>query len=132
MHYLLDTNTCIAMMRNEPATIARLAIVAPMDCAVSTITAYELFTGVAKCSNPSRENAKVEKLLKTVHIIPFDTTAANEAGKIRADLESRGSTIGLYDILLAGHAIAGGLVLVTANTGEFSRVAGLGLENWRK
>ena len=82
MHYLLDTNTCIAVMRNEPATIARLATVAPVECAVSTITAYELFTGVAKCSDSSRENAKVEKLLKTVHIIPFDAAAASEAGKI--------------------------------------------------
>jgi tRNA(fMet)-specific endonuclease VapC len=103
-----------------------------MDCAVSTITAYELFTGVAKCSDPPRENAKVEKLLNTVHMLPFDAAAAIEAGKIRADLESRGSTIGPYDILLAGHAIAAGLVLVTANTGEFSRVAGLALESWRK
>lgn len=132
MRYLLDTNTCIAVMRNEPAAVARMSAITPMDCAVSTITAYELFTGVAKCSDPSREGTKVEKLLRTVRKLPFDLAAASKAAEIRANLESRGSTIGPYDLLLAGHAIAAGLLLVTANTGEFSRVVGLALENWRK
>jgi len=132
MRYLLDTNTCIAVMRGVPTATLRMSAVAPLDCVVSTISAYELFTGIAKCSDPLREGAKVEKLLKTVHVSPFDRTAANEAGKIRAELESRGSVIGPYDLLLAGHAISAGLVLVTANTSEFSRVTGLILENLEK
>jgi tRNA(fMet)-specific endonuclease VapC len=109
-----------------------MVAVAPLDCAVSTVTAYELFTGVAKCSDPRREGAKVAKLLQSVVRVTFGIAAARKAGEIRADLESRGSVIGPYDILLAGHAISAGLILVTANVGEFSRVTGLTLENWRK
>ncbi len=131
MRYLLDTNTCIAVMRNEPAAVARMSAAAPLDCAVSTVTAYELFTGVAKCSNPQKEGAKVQKLLQTVVETPFGMAAAQKAGEVRADLESRGLMIGPYDVLLAGHALAAALILVTANINEFKRVVGLALENWR-
>ena len=130
MRFLLDTNTCIAVMRHEATAIARMSAVVPMDCAISTITAYELFTGIAKCADPLREGAKVEKLLRTVHKLSFDLAAAGKAGEIRANLEARGLTIGPYDLLLAGHAVATALVLVTGNTREFSRVGGLRLENW--
>ena len=132
MRYLLDTNTCISAMRHEPAVVRRLESVAPDDCVISSITGYELFTGVAKCSNASREAAKVQALLHAVHVLPFDLTAAQRAAAVRADIESRGCPIGPYDVLLAGHAIATGLTLVSANTTEFNRVAGLLLEDWSK
>ncbi len=112
--------------------VARTAAAAPLDCGVSTVTAYELFTGVAKCSDPPREGAKVAKLLQTVVRLPFGPAAAKKAGEIRAQLESTGSIIGPYDILLAGHAFSLGLTLVTANTREFARVAGLTLADWTK
>jgi tRNA(fMet)-specific endonuclease VapC len=130
MRYLLDTNTCIGAMRNDPAVVGRIAVVLPGDCAISTITSYELYTGVEKCSDPARERAKVDLLLGAVHTLPFDSESAKEAARIRALLESQGRPIGPYDILLAGHAIAAGLVLVTANTAEFTRVAGLVSEDW--
>lgn len=98
---------------------------------ISTITAYELFTGVAKCADPPRERAKVEGLLNTVCQLPFDAAAAGEAAWIRAALEATGQTIGPYDLLLAGHALSLRLVLVTNNTAEFARVVGLALENWQ-
>lgn len=131
MRYLLDTNTCIAVMQNHPTALQRIASEPPGDCAVSTITSYELFTGVEKCSNPAKERHKVDLLLKTVHQVPFDSSAAQEAARIRALLESQGQTIGPYDLLLAGHALARSLILVSANTKEFSRVPGLTLENWQ-
>ena len=71
-------------------------------------------------------------LLKTIRTLPFDSAAAREAARIRAELESQGCPIGPYDVLLAGHALAAGLILVSANTAEFSRVAGLAVENWRR
>lgn len=131
MPYLLDTDPCIAIMRSEPAVIAELSSRNPSDCAVSTVTVYELFTGVEKCSDPAGERAKVDTLLNAMTIIAFDRTAAEEAGRIRATLESAGQPIGPYDTLIAAQARIRGLTLVTSNTGEFSRVAGLPIENWR-
>jgi tRNA(fMet)-specific endonuclease VapC len=131
MRYLLDTNTCITAMRHDPLVVHRMAAVSPGDCAISTITSYELFTGIEKCANPLKERSKVNLLLATVHQLMFDVPAAQEAGRIRALLETQGRMIGPYDILLAGHALSAGLTLVTANTGEFSRVPALRLENWQ-
>ncbi|MBI1832631.1 MAG: PIN domain-containing protein [Planctomycetes bacterium] len=131
MRYLLDSNTCIAAMRKHPRVIQRMAGTSRGDCAISTITSYELFTGVEKCANPVRERAKVYLLINTLLQIPFDTAAAEEAARIRAHLESLGQPIGSYDTLLAGQALALALIMVTANVSEFSRVPGLTVENWQ-
>jgi tRNA(fMet)-specific endonuclease VapC len=131
MQYMLDTNTCIAAMRNVAKVVSRLAAQTPGDCAISTIVGYELFTGVEKCADPAKESAKVELLLATITELAFDADAARESGRIRAILESQGCMIGPYDVLVAGHAMSLGLVLVTANTTEFMRVPGLRLENWQ-
>jgi tRNA(fMet)-specific endonuclease VapC len=128
--YLLDTNTCIAVMRSHPIAVQRMAAVSPGDCAVTTVTAYELYPGVEKCAKPAQERRKVDLLLATVLELPFDADAARESARVRALLESQGQPIGPYDVLLAGQARARSLVLVTANTREFSRVPGLTLENW--
>ncbi len=131
MRFLLDTNTCIAAMRHHALVVARMQALLPGDCAISTITSYELFTGVAKCAKPASERAKVESLLNTIAEIAFDADSAREAARIRAELETRGTTIGPYDLLLAGQSIAAGLTLVTHNTPEFARVTGLTLEDWQ-
>lgn len=131
MRYLLDTCTCIAAMKNDARVVQRMAAVSPGDCAISTITSYELYTGIEKCADPAKELSKVNLLLATVHQLAFDVPAAREAGRIRALLEAQGRMIGPYDILLAAHALSAGLILVTANTGEFNRVPTLSLENWQ-
>jgi tRNA(fMet)-specific endonuclease VapC len=117
-------------MRHHTLVLHRMAAVAPADCAISSITSYELFTGVEKCAGPAKELVKVDLLLATVSELVFDGEAAREAGRIRALLESQGCMIGAYDVLLAGHARSASLTLVTANTAEFSRVPGLKLEDW--
>lgn len=118
-------------MRNHPLVVQRMAARTPGDCAISAITGYELYTGVAKCARPAKERSKVDLLLAVLSELPFDADAAREAARIRAALESQGSMIGSYDVLLAGHAIAAALTLVTDNTGEFTRLAGLSVENWK-
>ena len=95
MRYLLDTNTCISVMRNEFAVLARLSAASPDECAISTITSYELYTGVEKCADPSREATKVARLLQTVHTLPFDPLAAQRAAQTRAKLEFEGAPSGL-------------------------------------
>ena len=107
MRYLLDTNTCIAAMRNHPKVVSRLAATAPADCAISTIVIFELYTGVEKSAQPVKERAKVETLIQNFPDLPFDMAAAMEAAWVRA------------------------LVLVSANVKEFSRVPGLTVENWQ-
>jgi tRNA(fMet)-specific endonuclease VapC len=67
MLYLLDTNTCIAIMRKNSAVVQRISAVAPADCAISTITSYELYTGVEKCAAPATERPKVDALVATFH-----------------------------------------------------------------
>lgn len=130
--YLLDTNTCIELMRGHSEVVARTKSTSPASCFVSTITSYELFTGVAKCADPRRERAKVEHLLEGVNILTFLDDAARQAGEIRAVLEASGQMIGPYDVLLAGQALAANLTMATANTGEFERVPGLTVENWQE
>ncbi len=81
MLYLLDTNTCIATMRHHARVLQRMAAVAPADCAISTITTYELYTGIEKCADPAKELAKVNLLLATVSELVFDGEAARDAGR---------------------------------------------------
>ena len=125
MRYLLDTNTCIGATRHHPVVLRHLSGVAPSDCAISTISSYELYTGVPQ------ERAKVDLLHQTLCQLAFDLAAAEETAKVRAFLESQGQPIGPYDTLLAGQARGLSLILITANTREFSRVPGLAIENWQ-
>lgn len=130
MRYLLDTNTCIHAMRGVVSVLQAMATHRPRDLAVSSVSCYELYTGVEKCKRPDQERGKVDTLLRTVRPIAFDMAASVEAALVRAELESRGEIIGPYDVLIAGHAIANGLRLVSSNTKEFARVPKLTLEDW--
>jgi tRNA(fMet)-specific endonuclease VapC len=129
--YLLDTNTCIAVMRHHQSAVQHMAAHPPSECGISAITSYELYTGVEKCSQPMKERAKVDLLLQTVSLLAFESTSAKEAARIRALLEAQGQPIGPYDWLLAGQALANSQVLVTANMKEIARVPGLAVENWQ-
>ena len=117
-------------MRGTASVIAVAAAHDPVDLVVSSVTTYELLTGVEKCADPARERGKVERLLTTIRQVDFDLSAASAAANIRADLESRGEMIGPYDVLIAGVARSQGMVLVTDNLQEFVRVSGLTVENW--
>ena len=130
MTHLLDTDTCIGVLRQRPGMVQRLSQLAPTDCAVSMVTVYELLCGVEKAQDPARERQKVDRLVSTIIELPLDRAAAESAARIRADLERRGQPIGPYDLLIAGQAIAAGLTLVTNNVKEFQRVAGLKVESW--
>jgi tRNA(fMet)-specific endonuclease VapC len=128
--FLLDTNICIAVMKGHPQAVSRLMRYAPGECGISSVTAYELFTGVAKCRDPQRERVKISRLLSRVPVVPFDEPAAEHSAHVRATLEVKGMTCGPYDLLLAGHALALGLTFATNNVAEFLRVGGLAVEDW--
>ena len=110
--------------------VQRLSRLAPTDCAVSMVTVYELFCGAEKSQAPAQERQKVERFVSAIIELSFDRVAAEAAARIRADLERQGQPIGPYDLLIAGHALANGLTLVTNNVQEFQRVSGLKLETW--
>jgi tRNA(fMet)-specific endonuclease VapC len=132
MTYLLDSCLCIDILRNVPAVIGRVSAVSPDECVVSAITVFELLSGVRLCRDPEREERKVAALLAMIHQAPFDAAAAGKAALVRGQLERLGTPLGPYDTLLAGHALALGVTLVTANVTEFQRVTGLRWENWRE
>ncbi len=127
---LLDTDTCIAVLRQNVAALARLQTLSPDDCGISSVTAFELFAGAEKSRIPAQESAKLRRLFETVDVLNFDETAAAQAAVVRAKLETAGTPIGPYDLLIAGHALALGVVLATGNTEEFKRVPGLRIEKW--
>jgi tRNA(fMet)-specific endonuclease VapC len=134
MNYLLDTNAVVALLRNKPARVReryREAEASDDYLAVSSIVLFELWYGVAKSSQVP-ENTERLRILLSGHLdlLDFDDEDARTAGQVRADLEKIGTPIGAYDLLVAGQALRRGLTVVTANTSEFSRVTGLGWEDW--
>jgi tRNA(fMet)-specific endonuclease VapC len=132
MRYLLDTSLCIDVLRGVPSVIRRISLSAPDECVVSAVTVYELLSGVRLCRDPAREREKVATFVGMLWQAPFDAGAADRAAWVRGELELRGTPLGPYDTLLAGHALALRATLVTANVSEFRRVPGLHWEDWRR
>ena len=134
MTYLLDTNTCIGWLRNnQPQIVARIQAHAPTDIVLCSVVVAELLFGVERSDPAHRANTalRVEQLRQLFVSLPFDDAAAEQYGKIRADLTARGLMIGGNDLLIAAIVQANGCTLVTHNTVEFSRIPGLMLEDWQ-
>ncbi|MDF9878547.1 type II toxin-antitoxin system VapC family toxin [Cellulosimicrobium cellulans] len=128
--YLLDTNVLIALLRGNGVAARPRLREAEGRVAVSTVSEMELEYGIERSDDPHRNRQAVDDLLSLVDVLPFDGLAAMHAGRVRARLAARGTPIGPYDALLAGHARSLGLVMVTNNVREFSRVPGLEVEDW--
>lgn len=134
MNYFLDTNAVIALLKNQPSTVrSRLRRVASRGAAVavSSIVLYELWYGVARSAR-RRENAERLRVFLSgnVTVVPFDEDDATAAGDLRATLETAGTPIGPYDLLIAAQALRGKATLVTANVSEFARVPNLLWQDW--
>lgn len=127
---MLDTNICIRVLRDRPPSARERFNAAADSICISAITLAELFHGAAKSAKPEHNRNEVERLAARLEVLPFDEAAADHFGNIRAELERRGSPIGPYDLMIAGHARSRGLVVVTGNLGEFRRVDGLRSEDW--
>ncbi len=131
MHYLLDTDICIYLIKKRPPEILeRFRQHSPQDVAISTITLFELEYGVEKSQNPQRSKDALAKFFLPLNLINLDRSSAIEAAIIRAQLEKKGMPIGPYDLLIAGLARSRDMTLVTNNIKEFERVGSLHLENW--
>ncbi len=131
MHYLLDTNICIYLIKKRPlAVIDRFRQYSPKDVAISTISLFELQYGIEKSQYRQRSKDALAKFLLPLNLINIDRSSAVEAAIIRAQLEKKGMPIGPYDLLIAGLARSLDMILVTNNTKEFERIDNLHLENW--
>lgn len=131
MIYLLDTNTCVYAIKREPQVLSRLQQHSPDDFGISAITVAELWFGAAKSSRPQQTFSSVNDFLKPFEILPFATEAAEKYAETRLLLEKAGQPIGERDLLIAATAKSRRLTVVTHNVGEFSRVSGLKVEDWR-
>jgi tRNA(fMet)-specific endonuclease VapC len=130
--YLLDTCTVSDFVKGQPQVLARIKATPPDLIAVSALTRMEVAYGLALNAERGARLAPVmQAFFGAIALLPFDEADALAAAAIRAALKSKGRPIGAYDVLIAGTALARGLVVVTSNAGEFERIGGLLLENWR-
>jgi tRNA(fMet)-specific endonuclease VapC len=129
--YMLDTDTCSYIMkRSQPPVLKRLQAVDVGDVCMSVITKAELLYGVEVSPRRVQDAAALAAFLPYVEAVDFSDDAALHYAEIRANLKKRGALIGANDLLIAAHARALGLTLVTNNTAEFERVDDLVIENW--
>jgi tRNA(fMet)-specific endonuclease VapC len=131
MRFMLDTDSCIAIIKRKPTGILqRLTSLEPGEAGISAITLAELRFGVAKSRERERNSEALDEFLLPLEIADFDESAAGAYGTMRASLESAGEPIGPLDTQIGAHALSLGVVLVTHNTREFGRVPGLAVEDW--
>lgn len=131
MKYMLDTNICIYLIKKKPENVLiHLHKNIEDGIAISTITLAELSYGVEASAFPERNALALTQFLSIVDILPFDDESAAEYGKICAALKKQGTPIGIMDTLIAAHARAKKLIVVTNNVREFERVDGIIIENW--
>lgn len=132
MTHLLDTNTCVEYLRNGAASkvSARLKVAPAGGVVLCSVVLAELLYGAWRSMNPAVTRTQVLAFTSQFRSLPFDDPAAESYGQLRAHLAAIGQLIGPYDLQIAAIALAKGLIVVTHNTKEFSRVPGLVIEDW--
>jgi tRNA(fMet)-specific endonuclease VapC len=132
MSWLLDTNAWIDYLKN-PASAVRAQLVErkPEEISTCSIVRAELLHGARKYGAHERRLAIVRETLAPYRSLPFDDAAAEHYASIRNELEQRGERIGPHDLMIAAICVTHKVTLVTANTGEFRRVADLNISNWQ-
>jgi tRNA(fMet)-specific endonuclease VapC len=131
--YLPDTNAWICYLRRKsPSLVERFRQSDPADIRLCSVVLGELIYGIHHGPSSFRDHnaGLVLKLRQQFESLPFDDSAAEHYGEVRADLSAQGMLIGPNDLMIAAVALANGLIVVTHNTAEFRRVQGLDVEDW--
>lgn len=133
MKWMLDTDTCIALIKRQPASaLKKLRGKSVGQVGISSITLSELSFGAERSARPEQNLEALREFLLALEIAPFDELCAFRYGNIRAQQEKKGRPIGSLDTLIAAHALAIDAILVTHNTREFASVEDMRLEDWLK
>jgi len=130
MRWMLDTDTCIGLIKRHPGAIRKLRGKSIGQVGISSITLAELAFGVGKSSKRQEAEAALGEFLLALEVASFGESAALHYGGVRALLERRGKPIRPLDTLIAAHALAEDVILVTHDSTEFQRVEGLRTEDW--
>jgi len=130
LKYMLDTNIVIYLIKRRPIELLGVFNQHAGQMCISSITLAELLHGVEKSSRPDHNLLQVEDFISRLEVLSYGNKAASHYGDIRADLEKKGTPIGVNDLHIAGHARSEGLTLVSNNVREFERVEALRLINW--
>ena len=130
LKYMLDTNIAIYTIKNRPPEVRKAFKAHDGQMCISTVTLMELVYGAEASAAVDRNLRVIEGFAARLEVLPFDTDAAAHTGQLRAELKKAGRPIGPYDEMIAGHARAKGLVVVTNNMKHFENVPGLRLQNW--
>ncbi|MFZ5563298.1 MAG: type II toxin-antitoxin system tRNA(fMet)-specific endonuclease VapC [Thermodesulfobacteriota bacterium] len=133
MHYMLDTNICIYIIKQKPAEVIKRLIQTELSqVGISSVTLSGLFYGAAKSARPDQNRTALVQFVGPLEVAAYDDEAARCYGDVRAGLEKSGRPIGSLGMLIAAHALSLGCVLVTNNEKEFERIPDLKIENWAK
>ena len=128
--FMLDTNIVIYIIKRRPIELLQIFNQHAGQICISSITLAELMHGVEKSQYVEKNLNNVEDLVSRLEVLSYDPKAASHYGEIRANLERKGTIIGVNDLHIAAHARSEGLVIITNNQKEFERVEGLRVENW--
>jgi tRNA(fMet)-specific endonuclease VapC len=128
--YMLDTNICIYVMKNYPRALREKFNSLAEQLCISTITLGELHYGAEKSAHRVDNLTAMEHFVARLDVLPFEAKAAAHYGQVRAELERAGTPCGPHDMQIGGHARSEGLIIVTNNIREFSRMPGIRAENW--
>ena len=130
--YLLDSNACIRVLnRTSESLVERLRRHDPSEIRISSVVKAELLYGARRSGRVAENLSLLQRFFQPFLSLPFDDRCAEHYGVVRTQLERDGRPIGPNDLMIAATAMAHDLVLVTNNTGEFLRVAGLAVEDWQ-
>ena len=129
--FILDTNICIYIINNKPASVRhKFESISLSEIAISSISLFELAAGARKGSKAKKNLLRLEQFASLIQVLPFDAKAAKEAAKLRQALYNQGQPIGDMDLLIAGHALSVSATVVSNNLKEFAKVPELVCENW--
>jgi tRNA(fMet)-specific endonuclease VapC len=129
MRYMLDTNIVSQLIRKHPAVVSRVTATPMAQLCISAVTEGELRFGLAKRPAAAQLHQAVAEFLKRVDVLPWDSSAAESYGALRASMENEGRPLAALDMLIAAHAASMGAVLVT-NDQAFRQFDDLQLEDW--